>query len=167
MIALPSFSSNKTKRERRRATAIIASSIIAIAFITSCGVLSGSSDNSTASAEAPQRNVDGISPENQPAANRISEISDKMESLLSSLSMDIESLDRNAFRDAIVGLDPETASTVEVSIFRTPTGLDVEAVQGAVQVDGTCIFGELRKSGVSMSLLPVLSNGRCFIGDQR
>ncbi|MHA7284532.1 DUF6993 domain-containing protein [Arthrobacter sp. TMS2-4] len=56
---------------------------------------------------------------------------------------------------------------VEVSIDRTPTGLDVDAIQGAGLIGERCIFGELRGKAVSTVVLPVLVSGRCFIGDQR
>ncbi|MHA7146728.1 DUF6993 domain-containing protein [Arthrobacter sp. TmT3-37] len=60
-----------------------------------------------------------------------------------------------------------TPKTVEVSIDRTPTGLDVDAVQGAALIGKRCIFGELRGKAVSTVALPVLVSKRCFIGDKR
>ncbi|MDN4611355.1 DUF6993 domain-containing protein [Arthrobacter burdickii] len=66
------------------------------------------------------------------------------------------------FADA--GSAPEE---VEVSIDRTPTGLDVDAIQGAGRTDGTCIVGEVREGAVSVAVLPALASGRCFVGDQR
>lgn len=59
------------------------------------------------------------------------------------------------------------AESVEVSIDRTPTGLDVDAIQGAGLIDGTCIFGEVREGTVSVAVLPALATGLCFVGDQR
>ncbi len=59
------------------------------------------------------------------------------------------------------------AESIEVSIDRTPTGLDVDAIQGAGLVDGTCIFGEVREGTVSVAVLPALATGLCFVGDQR
>ncbi len=59
------------------------------------------------------------------------------------------------------------AETVEVSIDRTPTGLDVDAIQGAGLLAGRCVFGEVRAGVVSVVVLPALASGRCFVGDQR
>ncbi|MHA7181128.1 DUF6993 domain-containing protein [Arthrobacter sp. MDB2-24] len=66
------------------------------------------------------------------------------------------------FADA--GSAPED---VEVSIDRTPTGLDVDAIQGAGRTGGTCIVGEVREGAVSVAVLPALASGLCFVGDQR
>lgn len=62
------------------------------------------------------------------------------------------------------GLVPDA---VEVSIDRTPTGLDVDAIQGAGRTGGTCVFGEVREGAVTVVVLPALASGRCFVGDQR
>lgn len=66
------------------------------------------------------------------------------------------------FTDA--GSVPES---VEVSVDRTPTGLDVDAIQGAGRLEDSCVFGEVRAGDVSVAVLPVLSSGLCFVGDQR
>ena len=66
------------------------------------------------------------------------------------------------FADA--GVSPEA---VEVSIDQTPTGLDVDAIQGSGLVGGQCIVGEIREGTVSVTVLPVLATGLCFVGDQR
>lgn len=63
---------------------------------------------------------------------------------------------------AAAGFDP---ATVEVSADRTPTGLEVDAMRAAVVSDSQCIFGEVRDGTVTVTVLPVLSSGRCFIGD--
>ncbi|MBG6225667.1 hypothetical protein IWX63_002240 [Arthrobacter sp. CAN_A2] len=66
------------------------------------------------------------------------------------------------FADA--GTAPEA---VEVSIDSTPTGLDVDAIQGAGLIDGTCVVGEVREGAVTVVVLPALASGLCFVGDQR
>lgn len=58
---------------------------------------------------------------------------------------------------------PESA--VEVSPDRTPTGLEVDSIQAAAVQDGKCVFGEVREGSASATVLPVLSDGRCFVGD--
>ncbi|WP_422389891.1 DUF6993 domain-containing protein [Arthrobacter sp. N1] len=56
---------------------------------------------------------------------------------------------------------------VEVSVDRTPTGLDVDAIQGAGLIGDRCVVGEVREGAVSAVVLPVLATGLCFVGDQR
>lgn len=57
--------------------------------------------------------------------------------------------------------------SVEVSLDITPTGLAVDSIRGAAAEDGSCLFGEVRQGAVSVSVLPVLDSGYCFVGDQR
>ena len=56
------------------------------------------------------------------------------------------------------------AEAVEVSASRTPTGLAVEAVEAGVLSGGQCVMAQLRGGSLELSVLPVLSNGRCFVG---
>ena len=55
-------------------------------------------------------------------------------------------------------------AAVEVSASRTPTGLDADAVEVGVLGDNECVMAQLRSGTVATSVLPVLPNGRCFIG---
>lgn len=56
------------------------------------------------------------------------------------------------------------ADSGEVTASKTPTGLDTDAVEVAVQVDRNCIIAQLRNGTVTASVLPVLADGRCFVG---
>lgn len=56
---------------------------------------------------------------------------------------------------------------IEVSNDTTPTGLEVDALEVAARVDGKCLVGQLRGGEVSISIMPVLATGKCFVGDQR
>lgn len=58
-------------------------------------------------------------------------------------------------------------ASVEVSVDSTPTGLDVDAIQGAGLLEGTCIVGEVREGTATVAILPALASGLCFVGDQR
>ncbi|BAS17718.1 hypothetical protein AHiyo8_60210 [Arthrobacter sp. Hiyo8] len=58
-------------------------------------------------------------------------------------------------------------SAVEVSASKTPTGLDVDAIEAAARLDKDCVMGEIRDGQVSVSVLPVLASGKCFVGDSR
>ncbi|WP_146070900.1 hypothetical protein [Arthrobacter sp. B1805] len=77
-------------------------------------------------------------------------------------SAEVRTAIEQGFADA--GSVPDS---VEVSIDRTPTGLDVDSIQGAGRAGETCIVGEVREGTVSVTLLPALATGLCFVGDQR
>ena len=55
-------------------------------------------------------------------------------------------------------------AAVEVSASRTPTGLAADAVEVGVLGGNECVMAQLRSGTVATSVLPVLPNGRCFIG---
>ena len=55
-------------------------------------------------------------------------------------------------------------AAVEVSASRTPTGLAADAVEIGVLGEGECVMAQLRAGTVAPSVLPVLPNGRCFVG---
>lgn len=57
------------------------------------------------------------------------------------------------------------SQSIEISPVETPTGLRADSIQVAFAVDSEkCIFGYIRGSDVSTSILPVLSNGKCMVG---
>ncbi|QCB98958.1 hypothetical protein E5206_10450 [Arthrobacter sp. PAMC25564] len=53
---------------------------------------------------------------------------------------------------------------VEVTASRTPTGLDADAVEASVKLGTDCIVAQLRTGSVTVSVLPVLAQGRCLVG---
>lgn len=55
-------------------------------------------------------------------------------------------------------------AAVEVSASRTPTGLAADAVEIGVLAANECVMAQIRSGTVATSVLPVLPNGRCFIG---
>ncbi|WP_245953538.1 DUF6993 domain-containing protein [Arthrobacter silvisoli] len=59
------------------------------------------------------------------------------------------------------------SNAVEVSVSRTPTGLDVDAVEAAISSGAECVVGEVRDGRISVTVLPLLGDGRCFVGDAR
>lgn len=65
--------------------------------------------------------------------------------------------------DALTGAGI-VAATLEVSESRTPTGLEADAIEAAVLQGGNCIIGQVRDGGVSVTVLPVLASGKCFVG---
>ncbi|MBO1268760.1 hypothetical protein J1902_12375 [Arthrobacter sp. PO-11] len=59
------------------------------------------------------------------------------------------------------------AGTLEVSVSRTPTGLDVDAIEAAAPSGRNCVVGQVRDGAVAVTVLPVLASGKCFVGDSR
>jgi hypothetical protein len=101
-------------------------------------------------------------PPDAPTADAMSAVASALNALAArTATPDSEAL-RAAFDSA--GFDP---AAVEVSVDVTPTGLEVDAMTAAVPVGVSCIFGHIREGVVSVTELPVLSGGRCFVGDQR
>lgn len=74
--------------------------------------------------------------------------------------------DRETLRAALVAADIPEAN-VEVSVSRTPTGLDVDAMETAALTGESCVLGQIRDGGVMVTVLPVLATGKCFVGDAR
>ncbi|MFJ5694521.1 DUF6993 domain-containing protein [Arthrobacter sp. NPDC093125] len=56
------------------------------------------------------------------------------------------------------------AATLEVSASRTPTGLDVDSVEAAAVQGRECVIGQIRDGKVTVTVLPVLASGKCFVG---
>ena len=56
------------------------------------------------------------------------------------------------------------ATALEVSESRTPTGLEADAIEAAVLQGSGCVVGQIRDGGVTVTVLPVLSSGKCFVG---
>lgn len=167
----------------RRAVAVLA--VGAATSLTSCAASpdlvpdagdGGASSAATSTPVASDRAIDAAPapPTASPAPSwpgaEATRISAAVESSLLSLVDSRDPVTSDRVRTAIeqgfssAGVAPEE---VEVSIDRTPTGLDVEAVHGAGLIGGTCILGEVREGAVAMAVLPVLASGLCFVGDQR
>lgn len=89
----------------------------------------------------------------------------KVNKALTSLAAKSPKPSQDQIRSTLQGLGV-AATDVEVSISKTPTGLDVDAIQGSVKVEKSCVIGQIREGKVSITLQPVLSTGKCFVGDQ-
>ncbi|MDQ0854876.1 hypothetical protein QFZ79_002987 [Arthrobacter sp. V4I6] len=57
-----------------------------------------------------------------------------------------------------------SAGDVQVTAGRTPTGLEADAVEVGVNQGGDCLVAQVRSGAVSVSVLPVLGDGRCLVG---
>ncbi|MFC8041852.1 DUF6993 domain-containing protein [Paenarthrobacter sp. NPDC057355] len=94
------------------------------------------------------------------------ELTKTMESVLTRLTSDASKPAQEQIRNQLVAAGIP-ASTLEVSASRTPTGLDVDAIEAAAQSGHSCIIGQIRSQAVTIVTLPVLSTGKCLIGDAR
>ncbi|WP_307031855.1 DUF6993 domain-containing protein [Arthrobacter globiformis] len=56
------------------------------------------------------------------------------------------------------------ARNLEVSAGRTPTGLEVDSMEAAAVQAKECVIGQIRDGKVTVTVLPALSNGKCFVG---
>ena len=74
--------------------------------------------------------------------------------------------DREALRAALIAAGIP-ADTLEVSVSKTPTGLEVDAIEAAARTGGDCVIGQIRGGSVAVAVLPVLAGGKCFVGDSR
>jgi hypothetical protein len=55
-------------------------------------------------------------------------------------------------------------AVLQVSQSRTPTGLEADAIEAAVLQGKDCIIGQVREGTVTVTVLPVLASGKCFVG---
>lgn len=66
-------------------------------------------------------------------------------------------------RSALTG-SGNNASSVEVTATSTPTGQQADTLQASVLVGADCVMSNIRGGVLSMTTLPALSTGRCFVG---
>ena len=65
--------------------------------------------------------------------------------------------------DALTGAGIAPA-VLQVSQSRTPTGLEADAIEAAVLQGSDCVIGQVREGAVTVTVLPVLASGKCFVG---
>ncbi|WP_394253369.1 DUF6993 domain-containing protein [Arthrobacter pityocampae] len=119
---------------------------------------------------------DGAGPPSSPgrgqgsAAEDAAGIARAVDAELTTLAEGGDPVTRDRVRAAIEqGFANEGAvpASVEVSVDSTPTGLDVDSIQGAGRLEQTCVVGEVREGTATVVVLPALASGLCFVGDQR
>lgn len=66
-------------------------------------------------------------------------------------------------RDALGGAGV-AAGLLEVSESATPTGLAADSIEAAVRQGKDCVIGQVREGAVTVTVLPVLASGKCFVG---
>jgi hypothetical protein len=88
---------------------------------------------------------------------------DKVEQALKGLAAGSAKPSRDQMLAALTGAGI-ASNALEVSISRTPTGLEVDAIEAAALEGKDCVIGQVRDGSVSIVILPVLASGRCFVG---
>ena len=156
--------------------------VLSLAFAAGLAGCSSVSDDAAPTVPAPARSAPspdgpdggeatagGAAPESGAASDGPASDSDAPD--VQALKAELEALagvdpspDRDGMTEAFVEAG-FAASAIEVSADRTPTGLDVDSIQGAAVKGGQCVFGEVREGRVTVSFLPVLSGGNCFVGN--
>lgn len=66
-------------------------------------------------------------------------------------------------RDALTGAGV-SAGSLEVSESTTPTGLAADSIEAAVRQGRECVIGQVREGAVTVTVMPVLATGKCFVG---
>lgn len=118
--------------------------------------------NSSVPSDPPAQSDPTATPDSSAADALTSTIEDSLNSLVAQTPTPASEALEAAFQSA--GAD---AGSVEVSVDTTPTGLEVDAMTAAVPVGDICIFGHVRNGIATVTQLPVLADGQCFVGDQR
>ncbi|MUK00778.1 hypothetical protein GM708_01835 [Vibrio cholerae] len=180
--ATPRYSRSRSGRARALPLLVV----VGLLTLTSCTATPApapsapASEGTSVSAEPEVSDAAGQEPPTSPPTTPVPEqspeetdttgIAASVESALRALADSQSSVTRDQVHAAIelgfqeAGSAPEG---IEVSIDRTPTGLDVDAIQGAGRTGRSCVIGEVRAGAVAVTVLPVLSTGLCFVGDQR
>ncbi|MCQ6272109.1 hypothetical protein M8J71_16710 [Pseudarthrobacter sp. R1] len=65
--------------------------------------------------------------------------------------------------EALTGAGVNPAA-LQVSQSRTPTGLEADAIEASVLQGSDCVIGQVRDGAVTVTVLPVLASGKCFVG---
>ncbi|WP_284976451.1 hypothetical protein [Arthrobacter sp. efr-133-TYG-104] len=156
---IPREQSNSRRKPRAGALTAAASVMIAVVF----------SSTSCAATPPAGPQVSSVGPDSTPTPSldpAVAASESLMESTLKGILARNPKPDQEALRAALVAAGIPAAN-VEVSVSRTPTGLDVDAMEAAALTGASCVMGQIRDGGVAVSVLPVLTTGKCFVGDSR
>jgi pyruvate/2-oxoglutarate dehydrogenase complex dihydrolipoamide acyltransferase (E2) component len=114
------------------------------------------SSATAASAEAPAT----VQPEPDPATARLSET---VGNALRGVAAANPKPGQEQLTAALTGAGIP-AGSLQVSASRTPTGLEVDAIEAAALQGKDCVIGQIRDGNVVVTVLPVLATGKCFVG---
>lgn len=144
-----------------------------LCFLSAVTALAMSGCGADAAGSQPQALLVAPASQNPDAAESAAPTPSTVDVFTSSLTDALNSLaaesphpEAEALRSAFESAGA-AAGTVEVSIDTTPTGLEVDAMTAAVPLEDVCVFGHIRDGAATVTQLPVLASGQCFVGDQR
>ena len=157
----PGFPSSSRASSRKVLVAVVAC-IAGAAALTACtgtSTADGTPAPSTAPAPAAAAPA-GPAPEEDPATSTLKlTLTDALNRLAAGTPKPATA----QVTDALAGAGIPGAA-VEVSESRTPTGLDADAIDAAVLQGADCVIGQIRDGSVTVTVLPVLASGKCFVG---
>lgn len=154
----------------------MSSTVAAPASSTASGASSAAPSGSAARSSAPGSSsaaaataspaATGSSTSGTASAGETAKVQQSVDKALQSLAAGAPKPTREQIRNALVsaGIAP---AAMEISASRTPTGLDVDAIQAGVLSGTQCVMAEVRDGKVSTTVLPALSDGKCFLGSDR
>ncbi|MFI2562555.1 DUF6993 domain-containing protein [Paenarthrobacter sp. NPDC018779] len=159
----------------KRLGGVLLSSLVIAAALTSCAPAQPSTNPAQPATSPAQSTTDqAASPAVPPASTAagitadpaVTATAETVETTLKNLVSTTPKPSQEAVRAALVaaGIPKDN---VEVSASRTPTGLDVDAMEAAALAGSSCVMGQIRDGAVVVTVLPVLATGKCFIGDAR
>lgn len=158
--------STRTETFRRRYVAVMAAAVAAllVAAVTACSapepLPEGDAMPDAAASGALLPSATPSEPTEAPETARLKGV---MQAALKAAGSKPQ---QESVRSALVAAGiPEDA--VEVSVSKTPTGLEVDAVEAAVSSGTECVVGETRNGRAFVTVLPLLADGKCFVGDAR
>lgn len=150
----------------RRTRAVAVFLVLAATLTTTgCSLLpqEPATTDSTQSPSVAGTGTDPATPAQVPTAEQA--FAERMQVSLDKLGASTKAPKRDQMLAAMVEAGA-VQEKVEVSVDITPTGLPVDAIEAATPVDSACVIGQVRDGKVTVTILPVLASGRCFVGDQ-
>ncbi|MET3174919.1 UNVERIFIED_ORG: hypothetical protein ABIB52_002773 [Arthrobacter sp. UYCu721] len=168
---------SRTTRSRRfgsragRAPAALAGSLVMVLALVACtgGSPTGSGQGAAAPGEVATPSGLATPGSTQPAATSPAEdpatavMKQTVTDTLGRLAAGTPKPATAQVTDALTGAGIAPAA-LEVSASRTPTGLEADAIEAAVLQGTACVVGQVRDGSVSVTILPVLASGKCFVG---
>lgn len=156
MTQIQKSQTDKTGRFQRVSKVLAPTALVILLGVVGC---------STPTTENPEETAPPASVLASKSPGAVGSMVTKVNEALTALASKSPKPSQDEVRSTLQGLGV-VAKDVEVSISKTPTGLDVDAIQGSVKVEKSCVIGQVREGKVAVTLQPVLSTGKCFVGDQ-
>lgn len=153
-------SSRQPRKRFRAATAVLA--IAGIVALSGCSLFSGNAEPDA----APTITITTKASASPVPLTPAQELAKKVEASLTALSKTASTPNRDQMKQAMITAGADQTK-LEISLDKTPTGLAVDAIEAATQLDKQCVIGQVRAGKAFVTVLPVLATGFCFIGNER